>query len=146
MTRRPNPRDVSSRANEQQGAFATNWVAEQYGLVVDSDTESWYDARLESTGAKYEVKSTREQYDNGNEGRFRLWEDQHISLLASDRTGVAWYVFVLLDQSGNVVDHRRMKPKSVTKIVHSDNGDWNLAGHSERSGRQHKIRWSEIFR
>ena len=79
---------------------------------------------------------------SGASGRFRLWEDQHRSLTASDGQATAWYAFVLLSGTGEVVDVRRMKPSTVTEIV---GGDWNRADHAERDGRQHKLPADEVF-
>ena len=96
--------------------------------------EGWYDCINPRTGAKYQVKSAQ------RDRRFRLWSDQHRSLVASDANGVAWYVFVT---SGE--DPRRVKPSTVTKWV-NERGGWNKANHELRPGAlQHKLPVSEVF-
>ncbi|WP_121822828.1 hypothetical protein [Halostella salina] len=136
---------MSQRANEAQGEFATEAVADRYGLVVENGLVDWYDAVNDGTGTKYEVKSTSKRIgdDYPAAGRFRLWRDQHRSLQASDASGVAWYAFVLLDDDGNVVEIQRRKPATVGAIVR-ERGGWNLAGHTERDGPQHKLPWTEV--
>ncbi|WP_380681109.1 hypothetical protein [Salinigranum sp. GCM10025319] len=130
------------RANEEQGAFAEQLVASRYNLDHVPNEADWYDCVNPRTGTKYEVKSTHETLASGASGRFRLWEDQHHSLTVSDGQATAWYAFVLLSRTGEVVDVRRMKPSTVTEIV---GGDWNRAGHSERDGRQYKLPADEVF-
>lgn len=135
-------------ANREQGQFAEQWVADRDDLEHAPDETDWYDCVNPRTGTKHEVKSTRleygGEYTGGDPGEFRLWEDQHISLLASDRAGTAWYDFVLLED-GTPIAHRRMSPTTLTRIIH-DYGDWNLAGHSERPGKQLKIPHPRIIR
>ncbi|MWG36942.1 hypothetical protein [Halomarina oriensis] len=139
MTRR-------GRANEDRGRFAEEAVAEHYGVTHAPDVTDWYDCINESTGTKFEVKSTVEELASGRSGRFRVWEDQTVSLIASDRQGTAWVVFVLFDRRERIVAVRRVRPSTVARLVHADGGDWNLAGHSERDGRQHKIAWDDVIR
>ena len=94
---------VSSRENmdpnEEQGMDATYEAAREYGLEPETEAADWYDAVDPETGAKYEVKSTvvsySGEYSEGAPGRFRLWEDQHVSLTAANNSGTAWYVFIL---------------------------------------------------
>lgn len=132
--------------SEEQGRFATEWVANEYGLDVDTESAEWYDAVHPNTGTKYEVKSTHATLDNGATGRFRLWEDQHVSLVAADRSGTAWYAFVLLDESGEVRDVRRARPSTVTSIINDvGDGEWNMASHSERESQQQKVPWPEVM-
>jgi hypothetical protein len=138
-------RSRPDRANEDQGLFATEVVAEEYDLELERETADWYDAINPRTGAKTEVKSTHRALEDGSVGRFRLWRDQHRSLRASDASGVAWYAFVLLDDSDSVVDVVRAKPSTVGRLVR-ESGDWNRAGHSERDGPQHKLPWTEVPR
>jgi len=135
---------MSQPANRRQGEFATNVVADTYGLVVENDDADWYDAVHPNSEAKTECKSARRELADGSTGRYRLWEDQHRSLVASDASGTAWYGFVLLDDDGTVVDVQRRKPATVGAIVR-DRGGWNQAGHSKRESRQHKLPWSEVI-
>lgn len=130
--------------NVRQGAFAEKYAANSYGLEhVPNETE-WYDCVDESTGTRYEVKSTTREYSGeyseGATGRFRVWEDQHRSLTNAEgaETHTAWYVFIVLDEDGEVEHIVRRKPSTVTKIV---DGEWNRANHAERNSRQHKIPW-----
>jgi hypothetical protein len=126
--------------------FATEVVADVYDLEVDVASADWFDAVNPRTGAKYEIKSTHRTVDGGATGRFRLWEDQHISLVHADASGTAWYAFVLLDEDDDVVDVRRMQPSTVTELVDDvGEGDpWSLAKHREREGRQKKLPWITI--
>ncbi|WP_162562457.1 hypothetical protein [Salinigranum rubrum] len=130
------------RANEEQGAFTEQLVADRYDLEHRPDEADWYDCVNPRTGTKYEVKSTHETLASGASGRFRLWEDQHRSLTVSDGQVTAWYVFVLLSETGEVVEVRRMKPSTVTEIV---DGEWNQAGHRKRKSRQHKLHFGKLF-
>ncbi|SFH07667.1 hypothetical protein SAMN04488063_0105 [Halopelagius inordinatus] len=139
-------------ANESQGMDATHRAAAEFGLEVDTETADWYDA-VGPTGEKYEVKSTVEEYSgeysDGDPGRFRLWEDQHVSLVHADASGTAFYVFVLFDEpgvDGDVVDMKRLRPSEVTEIVNDvGDGEWNLAKHPERRSRQQKVPWTAVF-
>jgi hypothetical protein len=134
--------------NRQQGEYAEDWVAARHGLAHVPGEASWYDCRNAATGTKHEVKSTHETisgaHNDAGEGEFRLWADQHKSLLASDAAGVAWYDFVLLDGSGNVVDHQKRKPSTVSTLVR-ENGGWRPAGHADRDGLQCTLPHSVVF-
>jgi hypothetical protein len=140
-------------ANEEQGMDATYEAAREYGFEPDTETADWFDGVDPSTGAKYEVKSTVKaytgEYSDGAPGRFRLWEDQHVSLTAANNSGEAWYVFVLYDRPGvdaDVVDMVRLSPAEVTELVKSvGDGEWNLSGHRQRQSRQQKVPWTEVF-
>lgn len=131
------------RPNERQGEFAAEVVADEFDLDVENGVEDWYDAVDPSTGTKYEVKSTHRTLESGASGRFRLWEDQHRSLVAAEGADgqTAYYGFVVLEENGEVQNVVRRRPTTVTKIV---DGEWNRADHSEREGRQHKIPWYEV--
>lgn len=130
--------------NERQGEFATEYVADEYDLEVENDVTDWYDAVAPSTGTKYEVKSTHQTLASGATGRFRLWEDQHRSLVAAESAEgqTAWYAFVLLDDNDSVQDVVRRKPSTVTGIV---GGEWNRAEHDDRGDGQHKVPWYQVF-
>ena len=139
--------------NEDQGMDATFEVAQREGLEPDTETADWYDAVDPETGTKYEVKSTVEsysgEYSDGAPGRFRLWEDQHISLVNANNSGEARYAFVLYDQpgpDGEVVDVAILEPSEVTELVNEiGDGEWNLSGHRQRQSRQQKVPWTEVF-
>lgn len=140
---------MARHPNRRQGEAAEKHVASKGGLAHCPDEADWYDNRNPRTGTKHEVKSTHEEIEGAHnpddEGEFRVWSDQHNSLRASDAAGVAWYDFVLLDDDGNVVDHVRRKPSTVSKIVR-ENGGWKPAGHAERGdAMQCRIPHSEVF-
>ncbi|MCD2199093.1 hypothetical protein LPA44_04160 [Halobacterium sp. KA-4] len=124
-----------------RGSTATHAVAERYGLEVES--RPWYDA-VSPTGTKYEVKATSRALADGSTGRFRLWEEQHRSLTASDAQGTSWYAFVLLSQSGDVRRIQRRKPSTVTRLV-NERGGWYDAGHEGKDGRQFKLAHDAVF-
>lgn len=140
--------------NERQGTFAEEFVANEYGLAHAPNEAEWYDCVDESTGTKYEVKSTHRVIDTrdpdefvGGDGRFRLWYDQHRKLAARDgqKGSAAWYAFVLLDDAGDVIDHRRMHPTTVTPLVRDLLGGWDVANHEQRQSEQQKIPWPAVF-
>jgi len=90
-------------------------VAHEYDLEHRPDESEWYDCVNPWTGTKYEVQSTVKAYEgaysDGGPGRYRLWEDQHVSLVRADASGTAWYVFVLYDRDGGEpLRMRRMRP------------------------------------
>ena len=124
-----------NRTNGDRGATATDAVCDRYGLTVESTP--WYDA-VSDTGTKFEVKATSRELDDGSTGRFRLWEEQHRSLVASDAQATAWYAFVLLTRSGQVMAIQRRRPSTVTRLV-NERGGWYDAGHAEKDGRQFKL-------
>lgn len=128
-------------ATRRQGAFAEQLVASIHDLEHRPDETDWYDAVNPRTGTKYEVKSTHQELESGAPGRFRLWRDQHRSLVASDAAGTAWYTFVLLSSGGDVLDVQRRRPSTVTRLVES----WNRAGHGERDGPQYKLPWPQVM-
>lgn len=135
-------RRLDKRADDRS-EFAELLVAEIYGLEHVGDKGDWYDAVLKSTMTKYQIKSTAVERVKGSSGRFRLWETDHRSLVASDSSGTAWYVFVLFDGKGGVVSVRRCKPSTVTRIV-EEAGGWNQAGHADKPGRQLKLPHEEV--
>jgi hypothetical protein len=139
---------VSQSPNRRQGRGVERAIARRLDVEHVPGEADWYDL-VGPTGTKYEVKSTTKtysgEYSEGDPGRFRLWEDQHLSLVAADRTGTAWYVFVLLDDD-EVAAVQKRRPSTVTKIVDDvGDGDWNLAGHSERDSRQQKVPWTAVM-
>jgi hypothetical protein len=147
MTRTIDPRDLSRgdrRKLQRQPSFdqlAERLVAREFGLGLDDSDVEWYDLASD-TGTKYEVKSTSREIRSGP-GRFRLFEGQTRSLLASDARGTAWYVFVLFDGEAGVLRMQRRRPSTVASTVR-DRGGWNRSGHDSQ-GRQHKLPWSEVF-
>ena len=96
--------------------------------------QRWFDALDPETGEKYQVKSAKP------ERRFRLWEDQHRSLTASEgQLGAAFYIFV--------TDNKPMLKVRATTVTEwvQERGGWNKAGHDLRDGRQLKIPVSWVF-
>lgn len=151
MTRTVDPRDLSrgqQRDLQREAAFdelAEEIVAEEYGLEHVGVDAEWFDARHPDRPTKYEVKSTSstvgDQYPG--DGRFRVWEGQTRSLVASDANGSAWYAFVLFDEDAGLLRIQRRRPSTVLGIV-NERGGWNQSGH-ESMGRQHKLPWSEVL-
>lgn len=129
--------------NERQGEWAEEQVAREFDLAHVPNEAEWYDCVNPRTGTKFEVKSATRELDSGAAGRFRLWEDQHRSLVASDAQGTAWYVFVVLGSGGAIEAVERMHATTVTELV-NDAGGWNRAGHDERESRQLKLPIDEV--
>lgn len=131
--------------NPDGGELAEAIVREAYDLEPIDGDELEGDLRNPRTGARYEVKSTRGSVGSSysNEGRFRLWEDQHRSAVGYDSQPnlTAWYVFVRFERD-TPVELRRVEPSTVTQLV---DADWNESGHDERDSRQHKLPLSEVF-
>lgn len=142
-------RDLSRQQRRQydddRETVAEELVAEEFGLLHVPDRAEWYDAVNDNTGAKSEVKSTSERIgeEYPADGRFRVWESQTRSLVASDAQGVAWVAFVLFDEDAGHAYIQRRKPSTVLSIV-NERGGWNESGHSE-FGRQYKLPIEPIF-
>jgi len=150
VTRTVDPRNLTRNQRERlqrSKSFedvAEEIVAEEYGLEGLALDPDWWDLRHPDRPTKHQVKSTSttvgEKYPG--DGRFRLWESQTESLARSDGQAVAWYTFVLLDESAGLLRLRRAKPSTVAGWVES-RGGWNQSGHP--MGRQHKLPWSVVF-
>ncbi|QCC47433.1 hypothetical protein [Halobellus limi] len=136
------------RANERQGEAAGKIIAAEVNGEHVPGESYWYDV-VTPNGTKIEVKSTHTELDDGSEGRFRLWEDQHTSLTSAEASGTAWYAFVLFSTDDEVVGIQRRKPSTVTRIVREialeDGEPWSVAKHREREARQKKVPWSEVM-
>lgn len=150
--RRLDPRDLSRHQRRQLqrskrfGDLAQDLAAEVFdGFGVEAAERHWYDLRHHSTNSKGEVKSTSQEVGDKypEPGRFRLWREQHVSLVASDANGTAWYIFVVFVESAGEIWIRRMRPSTVTRIV-NERGGWNRSGH-HRYSQQHKIPWHVIM-
>lgn len=111
---------------------AERTVAAKYDLVETS--VPWADLENPRTGARYEVKSTDPTREYP---RFRLWRDQHRSLVGYDSQRTAWYAFV----AGDRVVRRR--PAYVTAVVR-ELGGWNVSGHA-RGSKQKKVPAGELL-
>ena len=135
----------SRHPNRQQGRFAEKHVADRFDLEHTPDETNWFDAVNPRTGTKVEVKSTTDEIVGRDgtmvPGEFRLWRDQHRSLLASDTRGTAWYAFVLLDDDGHVLEVQRRRPSTVTDVI----DEWVTGGHDERDGPQAKVPWPLVL-
>ncbi|GGM46341.1 hypothetical protein [Haloarcula argentinensis] len=140
----PRARRERLQRSKSFGDVAEEIVAEVYGLEGLSLDPDWWDLRHPSRTTKYQVKSTSTTVGNRypGDGRFRVWEGQTRSLIASDAQTTAWYAFVFLDETDGVLRITRMKPSTVNNLV-QDRGGWNRSGHS--MGEQHKIPWDEVF-
>ena len=137
--------------SEGAGDLEERIVAESFDLLdVSGDDAEDADLRNPRTEARYEAKSAQttvsaERGGPGTEpGRFRLWEDQHRSIVGydaqPDKTG--WYVFVLKDEQGTPQVMSRVEPSTVTGLV---GGEWNDASHEGRDARQYKLPIDEVF-
>jgi len=135
--------DLARRANGDDDVFAELLVAEHFDVRHDRDSTDWFDARNPRNGTKFEVKSARFELADGATGRFRLWREQHRSLVAaaSNEGMTAWYAFVLFSRDGQPLKMRRVRVPTVTSLVDG----WNRAGHQTKEGRQHKLPWPEVF-
>ncbi|MBV0903924.1 hypothetical protein [Haloarcula salina] len=140
------PRDLSRGQQErlQRGGdafdeLAEELVAEEWGLEGLGLEAEWWDLRHPDRPTKYEVKSTQSTIgeDYPADGRFRVWEGQTRSLVASDAQGTAWYAFVLFDEDAGLLRIQRRRPSTVLSVV-QERGGWNESGH-ESMGRQHKL-------
>jgi len=131
----------------ESGTVAEELAARALGssAVHRPDRAEWYDVVRETTGAKFESKSTWDQIGEEfpADGRFRIRGDQHRSLTAATASGVAWYVFVLFDKSRGVALIRKARPSTVGRWVR-ERGGWNAAGHEEFD-EQHKLPASVVF-
>ncbi|GAB3315204.1 hypothetical protein [Haloplanus salinarum] len=131
------------------GELEERIVAEAFDLLdVSGDDAEDADLRNPRTQARYEVKSANATVGSGNgeteDGRFRLWEDQHRSIVGYDAQPdlAGWYVFVRCDRQGTPQVMRRVEPSTVTKLV---DGRWNDASHEGRDARQYKLPIGEVF-
>jgi len=130
------PRNPRSHEDTDRGQLGEDYVRRRDDLEPCPGNE-WCDLVNPRNGTKHEVKVSQPNR------RFRVWEDNHRSLTASDGQGTAWYHFLVVTSSGNVVDERKAKPSTITRIV-NERGGWNTSGH-ERGSRQHKIPVGELF-
>lgn len=135
--------------SEGSGDLEEKIVAEAFDLLdVSGDDAEDADLRNPRTEARYEVKSANATVGAGDgeteAGRFRLWEDQHRSLVGYDAQPdlAGWYVFVYADAQGTPQVMRRVEPSTVTKLV---DGRWNDASHEGRDARQYKLPIDEVF-
>lgn len=139
--------------SEGAGDLEEMIVAESFDLLdVSGDDAEDADLRNPRTEARYEVKSANATVGAGlvdgeqttEPGRFRLWEDQHRSLVGYDAQPdlAGWYVFVYSDAQGTPQVMRRVEPSTVTKLV---DGQWNDASHEGRDARQYKLPIGEVF-
>lgn len=134
-------RNEANRLRTKQSDLAEELAADAYGYSTTGSNP--FDAIRES-GAVAEVKSTVSRHQNGNRGRFRLWEKQHERLTRKDRKGSAMYIFILFDVSVNppVAKMKQENPAKVGNIV-SGRGGFNESNHP--AGPQHKLPWAVFF-
>lgn len=136
-------RNDKTRLQRDPGSLAERLAAEQYDGYGQLHDSGPFDLAKE-TGAVAEVKSTATSLSDGAGGRFRLWQDQHESLLRQDRDGTGDYIFVLFDVDGRDVTARMLlsKPSRIGRQIGA-RGGWNRSGH--RAGPQHKLPYSAVF-
>ena len=130
------PRNPRSHEDTDRGRRGEDYVRRRDDLEECSEND-WCDLVNPRTNTKHEVKVA------APDRRFRIWEDNHRSMVASDAGNVAWYQFLVVTMNGNVVEERKVKPSTVTTIV-NERGGWNESGHV-RGSRQHKIPVGDLF-
>ncbi|RNJ25466.1 hypothetical protein Nmn1133_01340 [Halosegnis longus] len=123
------------------GEVAEELVAHEYtDLSRDFRDHPTWDLNGASDDTVGQVKSTFEKIGESYPapGRFRVWKQQHESLLRKDRDDTAWYVFVLFAPDGRDVLARmvRLKPATVGRRIGA-RGGWNDSGHE--MGPQYKL-------
>lgn len=130
------------------GGNAERIAAFEYEYNTSLDGE-YYDAGRES-GAKLEVKSTFREIGQKTQtaGRFRIPEPQHKRLLRRDRSGSAFYAFVLYDgsTSGEFPKSaylKRLNPSSVGNLIGALGG-FETSGHTGFD-REKKLSWKAVF-
>jgi hypothetical protein len=137
--------DSDREDNPSFADVAEEIVSEEYNLEGLSLDPDWWDLHAPERSTKYQVKST--QTSIGQEyparGRFRVWESQTRSLIASDAQATAWFAFVWFEEESGLLRIRRMRPSTVLRIV-NETGGWAESGH-ESMGRQAKIDIGEVF-
>ncbi len=132
--------------NQDDGELAEAIAREAYDLEpVPGDDELDGDLRNPRTEARYEVKSTHARVGDEYpaDGRFRLWRDQHRSIVGYDAQPdlAGWYVFVrFVDDTPREL--RRVEPSTVTRLV---GGEWGPSGHAGREAEQYKLPVGEVF-
>ena len=130
------PRNPRSHKDNRRGLDGEDYVARRFELEECPEND-WCDLVNPRTGTQWEVKVCQPNR------RFRLWEDNHRSLTASDGQKTAWYYFIVVSKNGNIVDTQKRKPSTITRIVR-ERGGWNESGH-ERGSRQHKLPPSAVM-
>lgn len=130
------------------GKLAERMASVEYGYNA-SRSGSYYDAERDS-GAKIEVKSTFRMIgrDYRAKGRFRIPEPQHKKLVQRDRSGSAFYVFVLYDgdtqrQIPQDAYMKRINPADIGNLIGAMGGFEN-SGHKSFD-REKKLPWTTIF-
>lgn len=125
------------------GALAEEIAADLYADYSTFRDAGEFDLATEAGGIG-ETKSTLSELANGNKGRFRLFKPQHEALVRKDRSGSAFYVFLLFDISRKqpVAKVVRRNPADIGNVI-AGRGGFNQSGHD--SGRQHKLPISSVF-
>jgi hypothetical protein len=136
------------RSSKDIGKFAEEIAAAVYADPQrDFRDERTHDLRGEH-GAVYEVKSALDEMGQKYpaKGRFRLWEEQHESMVRKDRDGTAWYIFVLFefeDDRPRRARLTRVKPAKIGRSIGA-RGGWNESGHP--AGKQYKVTREMVFK
>lgn len=123
-----------SQRTSHHGARAEEAVRERYGL--QSDHASWYDATFKN-GSKVEIKSAIYRRANGDEGRFRIFEDCHQRLTRAN----GWYAWVTYRERGRGVEILRMRMMKARTLRWTT---WHKTG-GHRDQREGQIPISRIF-
>lgn len=131
------------RLQDDDGSLAEESAAHGYSDFERDFTDADSHDLVTAGGGWVEVKSTFARLENGNKGRFRLWESQHSGLVEKDRDSTAWYVFVLWEPGKEKGRMERHRPAEVGEWVR-DRGGWNESGH-ESMGKQHKLPWEVVY-
>ena len=131
------PRNPRSHKDNRRGANSEDYLARRDNLEKCPEND-WCDLVNPRTGSKHEVKTCLPGK------RFRIWQDNHRSLTASDGQGTAWYRFLVVSEGGNVLRETKMKPSTVTKMIR-ERGGWNRSGHA-RGSQQHKLPEKDVFK
>jgi hypothetical protein len=136
-------RSERRRLQGDTGALAESLAAGKYEAYSEFVDSGEFDLATDS-GSIAEVKSALSELANGNPGRFRLFKEQHDSLVREDRDGSAFYIFVLFSLEGREPEAlmKRKNPADVGYQIGA-RGGWNRSGH--QSGLQHKLPIDAVF-
>lgn len=125
------------------GDAVERWAAEHLGLSLED--ASSFDART-ADGTPTQVKGCREQVGDEypRSGRFRLWSEELVHLLADD----GLYLFVLYDEEADpsmleFAERFKLVPASTAGELAG--GYWSAGSHRPGKGRQAKVPWREVW-
>jgi hypothetical protein len=129
------------------GDMVEQWACRQFGW--EHADETWYDHRGTEVGRPMQTKGAMVGFLNGtqngkqlyNRGRFRLWEDDHESLVENDGA----YLFVVYREDEGNIDVEAWKILSPADV--EDAVDWYDGQRSSvrSKGRSTRLGWYKIF-